>query len=132
MPEVKMANGRYEIEKTPVGEYTFSLFSTGGRLIAVGGNYKTLALAKKGIASLRINSGADVFDSTQNDEIVPKCPRVEIYRTKGEYGGYNFAVVAKNGNVIARGEGYGTKNRCAEAVANLRYIAFSAETSVKA
>ena len=48
MPEVKMASGRYEIEKTPVGEYTFSLFSTGGRLIAVGGNYKTLALAKKG------------------------------------------------------------------------------------
>ena len=125
-----MAGGRYEVKRTNAGEYTFSLLSTGGRTVAVGGVYKTIALAKKGIASLRINSGADVFDATSGDEKVPKCPRVEIYKTEGEYGGYNFAVVAKNGNVVARGEGYGTKNRCAEAVANLRYIAFSAETCV--
>lgn len=126
-----MASGRYEIVKKSDGEYTFSLYGAGSRPIALGGSYKTVALAKKGIASLRINSSAPVTDLSAPEADGgagrPRFPRIEI---RTEEDGYNFTVFAKNGNIIARGEGYGTRSRCLETVASLKYIAFSAETYV--
>lgn len=129
-----MACGRYEITRKNDGEYTFSLYSTGGRLIALGGTYKTVTLAKKGIASLRINSSAELVDLSadigERDGKKLPCPRVEIHTEKNGGGGYNFAVFAKNGVAIAFGEGFGTRSRCLETVSDLKYVAFSAETYV--
>lgn len=128
-----MASGRYEISKNELGEYRFSLVTVSGRALAHSGLYKTLGVCKKGIASLRVNSDAPLddrsewIDGLRSAEI--KCPRIEL--TEEGFGGYNFLVRAKNGSVIATGEGYGTKKRCLEAIANLRYIAFSAETTEK-
>lgn len=128
-----MASGRYEIVKNELGEYSFSLVTVSGRVLAHSGTYKTLAVCKKGIASLRVNSDAPIDDRSEIADGVEKaeirCPRIEL--TEEEMGGYNFAVRAKNGGIIARGEGYGTKKRCLEAITNLRYIAFSAETIEK-
>lgn len=130
-----MANGRYEISKNKDGEYSFTLVTVSGRVLAHSGLYKTVSVCKKGIASLRVNADAPLEDKTEEIEGTParaalKCPKIEVSGA-GELGGYNFTVRAKNGNVIATGEGYGTKKRCLEAVSNLRYIAFSAETMEK-
>lgn len=134
-----MASGRYEITKNELGEYRFALVTVSGRVLAHSGLYKTLGVCKKGIASLRVNADvplddrSDAENSLSGSEI--RCPKIELtgdsFGGGGGIGGYNFAVRAKNGTVIATGEGYGTKKRCLEAIANLRYIAFSAETTEK-
>lgn len=131
-----MANGRYEISRNENGEYFFTLVTVSGRALAHSGVYTTVAVCKKGIASLRVNADAPLDD--MSDEIegfepkdVIKCPKIEVFQKTSDLGGYNFTVRAKNGNVIATGEGYGTKKRCLEAISNLRYIAFSAETMEK-
>ena len=130
-----MANGRYEISKNADGEYSFTLVTVSGRVLAHSGVYKSIPVCKKGIASLRVNAYAPLDDRSEEIEgldspEVIKCPKIEVLQV-GELGGYNFTVRAKNGNVIATGEGYGTKKRCLEAITNLRYIAFSAETMEK-
>ncbi|MBQ8004798.1 MAG: DUF1508 domain-containing protein [Clostridia bacterium] len=129
-----MAVGRYEIKKNEAGEYSFRLLTVGGIALAHSGSYKSLPVCKKGIASLRVNADAPLDDTTEADlGVTPgntpmKCPKIEL-KNDGEHGGYNFYVRAKNGNVIASGEGYGTKKRCLEAISNLKYIAFSSVTS---
>ena len=128
-----MARGRYEITKDRDGVYSFRLVTVFGKPVAVGGTYKSLALCKKGIASLRVNSDAPAEDLTVMSEISEggeqiKCPKIVISRDEG-MNGYNFVVKAKNGGVIARGEGYGTRIKCLEAVENLRYTAFLADTT---
>ncbi len=128
-----MASGRYEITKDAVGEFRFSLVTVSGKVLVHSAPYKTLGVCKKGIASLRVNSDAPLEDKCESFEGMPekelKCPKFELSEQKG--GGYNFVLKAKNGNIIARGEGYGTKMRCLEAISNLRYIAFSSETVLK-
>lgn len=125
-----MASGRYEITKNGENEFTFSLVTLGGKVIARSGKYKSLVVCKKGIASLRINSDAPIDDKTEAFSDTPEekicCPKIEILASGGAY---NFYVKAKNGSIIAEGEGYGTKNRCLEAISNLKYSAFSAEST---
>ena len=125
-----MANGRYEITKNDSDEFSFCLVTIGGKVIAKSGKYKTLGVCKKGIASLRINSDAPIEDKTdsfsEDTGERMSCPKIELLASDGVY---NFYVKAKNGSIIARGEGYGTKNRCLEAVSTLKYIAFSAENT---
>ncbi len=129
-----MASGRYEITKNGADEFSFSLVTLGGRTIAKSGKYRSLGVCKKGIASLRINSDAPIEDKTESFSeetgetgltgVKMCCPKIELVASGGAY---NFYVLAKNGSIIAEGEGYGTKNRCLEAIAKLKYIAFSAE-----
>ncbi len=127
-----MASGRYEITKNGADEFSFCLMTLGGKVIARSGKYKTPGVCKKGIASLRINSDAPIEDKTdcfsENEAKKICCPKIELVASDGAY---NFYVKAKNGSIIAEGEGYGTKNRCLEAISNLRYIAFSAENIEK-
>lgn len=127
-----MASGRYEITKNGDNEFSFCLLTLGGKVIARSGKYKTLGVCKKGIASLRINSDAPIEDKTdafaESSGEHMRCPKIEILSSSGAY---NFYVHAKNGSIIAEGEGYGTKNRCLEAISSLKYIAFSAENIEK-
>lgn len=128
-----MARGRYEIYRNSEGEYRFALVTVSGIPLAHSGAYKSLQLCKKGIASLRVNADVPLDDKTEEFSGVSehiRCPKIELIMDENiGIGGYNFAVRAKNGNVIATGEGYGTKKRCLEAITNLRYIAFGAETT---
>lgn len=136
---IDMASGRYEITKNELGEYRFALVTISGRILAHSGAYKSLGVCKKGIASLRVNADAPIDDKSEIHDTPSidtiRCPKIELtgdsFGGGGSIGGYNFVVRAKNGTVIATGEGYGTKKRCLEAIANLRYIAFSAETTEK-
>ncbi|MEE0968912.1 MAG: YegP family protein [Clostridia bacterium] len=127
-----MAKGRYEITKNSLGEYSFTLFTLSGVPLARSGKYKSLPPLKKGIASLRVNADApleDLTDGFRDTSVIIKCPKIELIGEDiGGMVSYNFVLKAKNGSIIAKGEGYGTKKRCLEAISNLRYIAFSAET----
>ncbi len=127
-----MAKGKYIITKNSLGEYSFVLKNISGNEIARSGIYKSLPPCKKGIASLRINSDApldDITDEFRTDIARVLCPKIELIKDTGnDMGSYNFIIKAKNGNIIAKGIGYGTKSRCLEAISTLRYIAFSAET----
>ena len=130
-----MAKGKFEISMTDGGNYTYRLLTVGGRVVTLGGEYKTLPVCKKGIASLRINSDAPICDLTaefsaeRERAAAEKCPKIEIFAAEGGYG-YCYRVRAKNGSEIARGQVTGTKLRCLEAVETMKKIAFSAESEL--
>ncbi len=126
-----MAGGRYLIEKKE-DSFSFKLYSIGGKLLAKSGSYKTPELCKKGIASLRVNSDAPLCDLTLPEHEMgepQRCPKIELYKDDiDSYGSYNFRIRAKNGIVIACGEGYGTKTRCLDVIGALRTSARGAVT----
>lgn len=126
-----MAGGRYLIEKKE-DSFSFKLYSIGGKLLARSGSYKTPELCKKGIASLRVNSDAPLCDLTlpEYESGEPqRCPKIELFKDDDDaHGSYNFRIRAKNGIVIASGEGYGTKNRCLDVISALRASAIGATT----
>lgn len=132
-----MPSGRFVISKTKNEKFFFTLYSSGGRALAKSCEYSCLSVCKKGIASLRINSDAPLDDTTLSIDISalkerPRCPKIELFKQEGEggssFGEFNFRIYAKNGTVIATGEGYGTKSSCLEIIEVLRSVAFSAVT----
>ena len=65
----KVTNPKFEVYKDKAGEFRFRLKAKNGQIIATSEGYKTLASAKKGIASVKKNSvDAPVDDLTDKPE----------------------------------------------------------------
>ena len=64
-----MKHPKFQIYQDKAGEFRFRLKAKNGQIIATSEGYKTLASAKKGIASVKKNSAdAPVDDLTEKPE----------------------------------------------------------------
>lgn len=52
-----------------------------------------------------------------------KQPKFRIYRDQGKKQDFRWHLVAPNGEIIAAGEGYTTKNSCAEGIKDVKEYA---------
>lgn len=114
-----MAAGKFVTKQTKNGGYTFNLKAPNGQVIATSQTYKSEATLKVGIESVMKNAPvAAVEDQTVEGFAVEKNPKFEVYADKK--GEFRFRLKAKNGQIIATGEGYTTIKACKNGIDSIK------------
>ena len=110
--------GKFVVKETNTG-YVFNLKADNGQVIAVSQVYSSEAACQSGIESVKKNAVmANLEDQTvENFETVPN-PKFEIYTDKA--GEFRFRLKARNGEIIATGEGYKAKASCLNGIDSIR------------
>lgn len=116
--------GKFVISKVKTG-FKFNLKAQNGEIIATSEVYTGLPACKNGIASVKACANAPVEDQTVKDAEVLKHPKYELYTDKA--GEYRFRLKAKNGEIIAVGEGYKGKAGALGGIASIGKNAPDAE-----
>ncbi|MEG1560364.1 MAG: YegP family protein [Clostridia bacterium] len=110
--------GKFIIKNVPTG-VKFDLKARNGEVIATSEVYSTLDACKNGIESVRENTRiAGIEDQTIENFGTLKCPKFEVYEDKA--GEYRFRLLAKNGQNIAIGESYTTKQNCLGGIESIK------------
>ena len=110
--------GKYVIKETKTG-IKFDLKAGNGEVIANSEVYKSKKSCLNGIASVKANAPvAAVEDQTAEDFEKAKNPKFEVYTDKA--GEFRFRLKAKNGQIIATGEGYKTKASCLNGINSIK------------
>ena len=110
--------GKFVVKTTKTG-FVFNLKAGNGEVIANSEVYTTESACKKGIASVQKNAPiAKLEDQTVADFASVTNPKFEIYTDKA--GEFRFRLKARNGEIIATGEGYKTKAACLNGVESIR------------
>ena len=110
--------GKFVIRKTATG-IKFDLKAANGEVIATSEVYTSEDACRNGIASVKKNApSAAVEDQTAKNFTEEKHPKFEVYLDKK--GESRFRLKAKNGQIIATGEGYKAKASCLAGVESVR------------
>lgn len=110
--------GKFVIRRTETG-VVFHLKARNGETEAVSQLYASMEACYKGIESvIRHAALAAVEDQTARGFAPEKHPKFEIYRDRA--GRFRFRLLARNGQNIAAGSGYSTKENCRKGIESLR------------
>lgn len=110
--------GKFVLSEAKTG-YKFNLVAGNGEVIATSQVYKTKATAKNGIESVITNSQvANIENQTVNGFKAESNPKFEVYKDKK--GEFRFRLKARNGQVIATGEGYSKLDSCLKGVESVK------------
>lgn len=111
--------GKFEIKKTKNDGFIFNLKAGNGEVIATSETYNSLDACKNGINSVITNAPeAAVEDQTVEGFATEKNPKFELYADKK--GEFRFRLKAKNGQIIATGEGYKAKAGCKNGIESIK------------
>ncbi len=116
--------GKFVVKQTSTG-FKFDLKAGNGEIIASSEVYTTEAACLKGIESVRNNCVGEIEDQTVENFEAVKHPKFEMYLDKA--GEYRFRLKAKNGEIIAVGEGYKAKAGCLNGIESIKKNAPEAE-----
>ena len=110
--------GKFVVKQTKNG-FVFNLKAGNGEIIATSQTYYGEDACMNGIESVRKNAElAKLEDQTvENFETVTN-PKFEVYLDKR--GEYRFRLKARNGEIIATGEGYKAKASCLNGIDSIR------------
>ena len=121
--------GKFIISAAKNG-YKFNLKATNGEVIANSEVYTTMKACKNGVASVAKNAPiANIENQTEEGCTAAKCPKFEIYKDKA--GEFRFRLKATNGQIIATGEGYKSKEAVKNGVASVAKNAADAQIIVE-
>ena len=117
--------GKFVVKEVKTG-FKFDLKAANGEIIATSEVYTTEQGCLNGVESVRKNSvDAKLEDQTiENFETVTN-PKFEVYVDKA--GEFRFRLKARNGEIIATGEGYKAKASCLNGIDSVRRNAPDAE-----
>ena len=117
--------GKFVIKTVKTG-IKFDLKATNGQIIANSEVYNSDAACRNGIESVRKNAPiAPVENQTVEGYSVEKHPKFEVYLDKA--GEYRFRLKARNGEIIATGEGYKALASCLNGIESIKKNAPDAE-----
>ncbi|MGQ9552256.1 MAG: YegP family protein [Candidatus Bathycorpusculaceae bacterium] len=108
---------KFEVYKDAAGKFRFRLRGRNNRIVAVGEAYERRASCVRGIKSVQKNCSAEIEDLTIKGRKVPN-PKYQIY--KDAAGKFRFRLKAPNGEIIAEGEAYETKETCLNGIEVVR------------
>ena len=121
--------GKFVIKEVKTG-IKFDLKAGNGEVIATSEVYTTEAACRNGIESVQKNAPiAAVEDQTKEGYATEKNPKFEVYKDKA--GEFRFRLTAKNGQIIATGEGYKSLAGCLNGIESIKKNAPEAD-AVKA
>ena len=110
--------GKYVVKKTNTG-IKFDLKAGNGEIIANSEVYSSKSVCLNGIESVKKNAPvAAVEDQTAEGFEVCKNPKFEVYTDNA--GEFRFRLKAKNGEIIATGEGYKAKASCLNGIESVK------------
>ena len=109
--------GKFVVKTTKSGDYKFNLLATNGQVIATSQSYSSLKSCEAGVESVKNNALAHVEDQTVEGYETLTHPKYELYQDKA--GEFRFRLKAKNGEIIATGEGYVSKANCQNGIASI-------------
>ena len=117
--------GKFVVKEVKTG-FKFDLKAGNGEVIATSEVYTAEQSCLNGIESVRKNAvDAKLEDQTvENFETVTN-PKFEVYVDKA--GEFRFRLKARNGEIIATGEGYKAKASCLNGIDSVRRNAPDAE-----
>ena len=110
--------GKFVYKETKSGGFNFSLKAGNGEVIAVSETYTTEAACLNGIESVRKACLGDIEDQTVEGFEPVKHPKFEVYLDKA--GEYRFRLKARNGEIVATGEGYKSKSGCLNGIESIK------------
>ena len=116
--------GKFEVKKVKTG-IKFNLKAGNGEIIATSEVYASEAACLKGIDSVRRCCVGPVEDQTVEGFEKLKHPKFEVYTDKA--GEFRFRLKAKNGQIIAVGEGYKALKSCLNGIESIKKNAPEAE-----
>ena len=118
--------GKFVISASKNDGFVFNLKAGNNEVIATSQVYKSLDSCKNGIESVKVNAPvAGIEDQTAEKVEEVKHPKFEVYKdTAGEF---RFRLKAKNGEIIAVGEGYKAKAGCLNGIESIRKNAVDSE-----
>ena len=117
--------GKFVVKPTKTG-FVFNLKAGNGEVIAVSEVYTTETACMNGIESVRKNAvEAKLEDQTVEGFEKVTNPKFEVYVDKA--GEFRFRLKARNGEIIAVGEGYKAKASCLNGIDSIRRNAPEAE-----
>ena len=118
--------GKFVVKQTKNGGFSFNLKAGNGEVIATSEVYTTEGACLNGIESVRKNSiEAKLEDQTVENFEKLTNPKFEVYKDKA--GEFRFRLKARNGEIIAVGEGYKAKASCLNGIDSIRRNAPDAE-----
>lgn len=110
--------GKFAVKETKSG-IKFDLLATNGQVVASSQVYSSKATCLSGIESVKANAPVANFeDQTVEGFTVQKNPKFELYSDKA--GEFRFRLKAKNGQIIATGEGYKTHANCVKGIESVK------------
>ena len=110
--------GKFVVKETKSG-FRFNLKAANGEIIAVSEAYTSETACMNGIESVRKNAvDAKLEDQTVADFAAVTNPKFEVYKDKA--GEFRFRLKARNGEIIATGEGYKAKASCLNGIDSIR------------
>ncbi len=110
--------GKFVVKETKSG-FRFNLKAANGEIIAVSESYSSESACMNGIESVRKNAiDAKLEDQTVADFAAVTNPKFEVYKDKA--GEFRFRLKARNGEIIATGEGYKAKASCLNGIDSIR------------
>lgn len=109
--------GKFIVKQTATGT-KFDLKASNGETIANSEVYTTEKACLNGIESVKANCASPVEDQTVEGYETLKHPKYEVYLDKA--GEYRFRLKAKNGEIIATGEGYKAKASCLNGIESVK------------
>jgi DNA-binding protein Alba len=104
---------KFQIYKDAAGKFRFRLRADNNKIIATGEAYEQHASCLNGVKSVQKNCRSEIEDLTIEDRKVPN-PKYQILQDST--GEFRFHLNAANGEIIAQGEGYQTKENCLNAI----------------
>ncbi len=110
--------GKFLVKTTKSG-FMFNLKASNGEVIAASEIYSTESACLNGIESVRKNAvDAKLEDQTVAGFETVTNPKFEVYKDKA--GEFRFRLKARNGEIIAVGEGYKAKASCLNGIDSIR------------
>ena len=117
--------GKFALKTVKTG-MKFNLKANNGEIIATSEIYNSKTACLNGVESVRKNAPiAPIEDQTAEGFTVEKNPKFEVYVDKA--GEYRFRLKARNGEIIAVGEGYKAKASCLNGIESIKKNAPDAE-----
>ena len=108
---------KFIAKKTNTG-FKFDLKAGNGEVIATSEVYTSEAACLGGIESVKNNCASAVEDQTVENFETLKHPKYEVYVDKA--GEFRFRLKARNGEIIATGEGYKAKASCLNGIESIK------------
>ncbi len=111
-------SSKFIVKETKTG-VKFDLLATNGQVIATSQVYANKKSLKNGILSVKKNAPiSETEDQTVEGFNVRSNPKFEVYVDHA--GEFRFRLKAKNGQIIATGEGYKAKASCMNGIRSVQ------------